>query len=184
VTNHIFDNCNTLCGDDTCYKWGLKRSIVPNEYGGGSLNGPNCQKLLKLSEELTDMLPESLKIWGIALQQLHQVVEDCFGQELCRTYLTSIAEFEKTYRKLPHSKNPEKQLSVTIKAHAIFQHVPEMIEQTGRALGLFSAQAFESVHYDFIQTWNNFKVASTHEKYGQKLKEAVVNYDSYHIADF
>ena len=51
-------------------------------------------------------------------------------------------------------------------------------------LGVFSTQASESVHYDFIQTWNNFKVASTHEKYGQKLKEAVVNYDSYHIADF
>ena len=157
---------------------------MPKEYGGGSLNGPNCHKLLKLSEELTKELPEDLKIWGIAINQLHQVVEDCFGQDLCKTYLTSISQFEETYRKLPHSKDAEKQLSVTIKAHAIFQHVPEMIKQTGRALGVFSAQAFESVHYDFIQTWKNFKVASTHEKYGQKLKEAIVNYDSYHIADF
>ena len=183
VVNHIFDNLNTLSGNNIAYKWGLRHSIVPKEYRGNSLDGPNANKLLKLSSGLLEELPDNLKIFGIALNQLHQVVEDCFGRELSRTYLTSISTFEETYRRLPHSKDPEKQLSCTIKAHAIFKHVPWMIQKTGRALGIFSAQSFEAVHFDFLQTWKNYKVAISHENYGKQLKNAVVNYNSHHIGD-
>ena len=132
-----------MSGNDLAYKWGLRHSIVPKDYKGNSLDGPNANKLLKLSYELTEELPEHLKIYGIALNLLHQVVEDCFGKELSQTYKISISKFEETYRKLPHSTKPDEQLSCTIKAHAIFTHVPWMIQRTGRALGVYSAQAFE-----------------------------------------
>ena len=83
----------------------------------------------------------------------------------------------------PHAKDEEKQLSVTTKAHVIFTHVLQQIERTGQALGVLSEQAFESVHYDFLETWKRFKVPIDHKDYGQKLLNAVVNYNSFHISD-
>ena len=118
------------------------------------------------------------------MQQLYQVVQDCFGRELNDLrYLKSIEDFTETYRNLPHAKDPAKQLSVTIKVHCIFDHITEMIEHTGKALGIFSAHAFESVHYDFLQTYQRYKVPVDHKNYGKQLKNGTVNYNSYHIHD-
>ena len=80
-------------------------------------------------------------------------------------------------------KNEEKDLSVTIKAHCIFEHVVQNIERTGHSLGVLSEQAFESVHYDFLETWKRFKYPQDHKEYGQKLLDAVINYNSFHISD-
>ena len=60
---------------------------------------------------------------------------------------------------------PWKNLSIIIKAHCVFQHIPETIERTGKGLGVFSAAAFEHVHEDFIETWKIFKVHPTHPDY-------------------
>ena len=97
--------------------------------------------------------------------------------------MKSIKDFTETYRKLPHAKDPAKQLSVTIKVHCIFDHITEMIEHTGKALGIFSAHAFESVHYDILQTYQRYKVPVDHKNYGKQLKNGTVNYNSYHIHD-
>ena len=148
------------------------------------MNGPNCYKLLKNSHKLTEVLPENLKIFGTALEQLFKVVHDCFGRDLKDSYMKSIEDFETTYRQLPHAKDPEKQLSVTIKVHCIFQHVPETIERTGKGLGVFSAQAFEAVHPDFLETYQRFKGDPEHKDYGKKFKASVCNYDSFHVCDY
>ena len=138
--------------------------------------------MLQLSRELTHELPLNLKNFGLALEKLYEVVQDCFGMHLNELrYLKSIEDFEAIYRQLPHAKDPEKNLSVTIKAHVIFQHIPETIDLTGKSLGIFSTQAFESVHYDFIETWKRYKRPQSHEDYPKKLKDAVVNYNSYHV---
>ena len=97
--------------------------------------------------------------------------------------MKSIEDFETTYRQLPHASDPEKQLSVTIKVHCIFQHVPETIECTGKGLGVFSAQAFEAVHPDFLETYQRFKVDPEHKDYGKKFKASVCNYDAFHVSD-
>ena len=184
VTNHINDSANTCVGDNSIYDWELEHSIVKKNYKGNELNGPNCYKLLKLSREFTDQLPAEHKNFGLALQKLYEVVSDCFGMHLNELrYLKSIEDFETIYRQLPHAKDPEKHLSVTIKAHCIFQHIPETIELTGKSLGIFSTQAFESVHYDFLETWKRFKYPESHEKYPNHLKKATVNYNSYHVSD-
>ena len=184
VTNHIFDKCNEASEKNLVYDWACSKAIVPKKYGGEGLNGPNSQKLLKNSNELTELLPENLKPYGYALQQLNGVVEACFGKVLMEdVYKERIKKFETTYRLLPHGKDEEKELSVTTKAHVIFEHVVQQIERTGQALGIFSEQAFESVHYDFLETWKRFKVTPEHKEYGQKLLAAVVNYNSFHISD-
>ena len=50
-------------------------------------------------------------------------------------------------------------------------------------VGVLSEQAFESVHYDFLETWKRFKYPQDHKEYGQKLLDAVVNYNSFDISD-
>ena len=111
-----------------------------------------------------------------------EVVNNCFGRILNESYLKSIEEFEKTYRKLPHGTDPEKNLGVIIKAQCVFQHIPETIERTGKCLGVFSAVAFEHVHGDFIETLKIFKVHPTHPHYRKQFKSCVVHYDSHHIS--
>ena len=99
------------------------------------------------------------------------VIEACFGIVLMEdVYKTRIEIFERTFRSLHHGKNEEKDLSVTIKAHCIFEHVAQNIERTGHSLGVLSEQAFESVHYDFLETWKRFKYPQDHKEYGQKLR--------------
>ena len=85
--------------------------------------------------------------------------------------------------KILATKNEEKDISVTIKAHVIFEHVVQNIEKTGQALGVLSEEAFESVHYDFLETWKRFKRTPEQKDYAQKLLDAVVNYNSFHISD-
>ena len=125
-----------------------------------------------------------LKQYGFALQQLHGVVEACFGTVLMEDqYKDRIKTFERTFRSLPHGKDEEKDINVTTKAHVIFDHVVQNIERSGQPLGVLSEQSFESVHFDFLETWKRFKVSPEHKDYGQKLLDAVVNYNSLHISD-
>ena len=178
------DKCNEASEGNLVYDWAYSKGIVPKKYKGEGLNGPNCHKLVKLANELTEVLPPHLKQFGYALQQLYGVIESCFGKVLMEdVYKTRIATFEQTYRSLPHGKNEEKDLSVTTKAHCIFEHVVQNIERTGHALGVLSEQSFESVHYDFLETWKRFKYPQDHKEYGQQLLKAVVNYNSFHISD-
>ena len=53
-----------------------------------------------------------------------------------------------------------------------------------KGLGVFSAQAFEAVHPDFLETYQRFKVDPEHKDYGKKFKASVCNYDSFHVCDY
>ena len=100
-----------------------------------------------------------------------EVVNNCFGRILNESYLKSIEEFEKTYRKLPHGVDLEKNLGIIIKAQCVFQ-----------GLGVFNGAAFEHVHGDLNETWKNFRVYPTHPDYRKQFKTCVVYYDSHHIS--
>ena len=82
MTNHILDNCNEASEENLVYDWACSKGIVPKKYKGEGLNGPNSHKLVKLANELTEILPAHLKPYGYALQQLHGVIEACFGRVL------------------------------------------------------------------------------------------------------
>ena len=110
-------------------------------------------------------------------------MEACFGTVLMRdVYKDRIKTFERTFRSLPKGKDEEKEISVTTKVHAIFDHICQQIEKTGQALGIFSEHSMESVHYSFIDTWQRFKRSPEHEDYGQKLL-AVVSFNSFNISN-
>ena len=79
-------------------------------------------------------------------------------------------------------KSKEKDINITTKSHVIFEQVLQSIEKSRQALGILSEQAFESVHYDFLETWKLYKVSPDHKDYAQRLLDAVLNYKYYHIA--
>ena len=73
-------------------------------------------------------------------------------------------------------------ISVTPKVHAVFFHVAEFCDIVGTGLGPWSEQTAESLHHDFSQIWNNFKVADMdHPEYAKRLLDAVVMYNSQHL---
>ena len=62
--------------------------------------------------------------------------------------------------------------------------MPEIIERTGKRFGVFSAQAFEAMHLDFLKIYQHFKVDPEHKDYGKQFKASVCNYDSFHVCDY
>ncbi len=96
ITNKIFDELNSAWGKDKAYKWAYNQCIVRVEYRGGSMEGNQCQMVLKKAATLCQELPEHLKKFGLALDQFSQVVEGCFGQVLCRHCKENISNARRT----------------------------------------------------------------------------------------
>ena len=173
VTNHIFDKLNKHWGDDKAYKWANENSIVRAEYRGGSLEGNQCKKLLEKSGKLAEELPSNFRQYAFVLQQFNLVRKPCFGKVLDSNYQSHIHQFEQMYRKLD--------ISVTPKAHCVFQHVIQFCSQKNLGLGVYSEQASESVHHDFAQVWERYKREPNHPSFQEQLKSAVVKYNTLHV---
>ena len=61
----------------------------------------------------------------------------------------------------------------------------EFCALTGKGLGPWGKQVSESIHHDFKQTWQRFKINDTdNELYGEHLLKAVLMYNSHHLWTF
>ena len=70
-------------------------------------------------------------------------------------------------------------VSVTPKVPAVMYHIEEFCEMKGMGLAPWSEQTSESLHHDFNQSWENYKIKDTnHPSYGDRLLQAVQNYNS------
>ena len=74
-------------------------------------------------------------------------------------------------------------MTETLKFHVLFEHLKNclyFLENNG--LELWSEQAGESVHREFLKTWNRYKIHSMNDpSYSKKLKKAVVEFSSLRI---
>ena len=139
--------------------WLDTNGIKETDYHSGCFNGPNSIKILNKALQLKDILPIELKKFADALNLLNEVRIHCFGQ--------------KAYKKL--------NISVTPKAHALFQHCAEFCLEYGEGLGAFSEQSGETLHSDFLICWARYKRDQSHPEYCKQLLAAVVSYNSLHI---
>ena len=153
--------------------WLDTNGIKETEYQFGCFNGPNSIKILNKALQLKDILPIELKKFADALNLLNEVRIHCFGQKLLPNYENKIKLFEKAYKKL--------NISVTPKAHALFQHCAEFCLEYGEGLGAFSEQSGETLHSDFLICWARYKRDQSHPEYCKQLLAAVVSYNSLHI---
>ena len=109
-----------------------------------------------------------------AFKSFNEVVISCYGQKLSPLYEEKISVFKSQYMKL--------NINVTPKVHAVYHHVSEFCKLTNKGLAPWSEQTTESLHHDFNQIWQGFKVCDTdHKDYGSRLRNAIVMYNSQHL---
>ena len=141
---------------------------------GGSFTGNSCKTILRNTKLLEEMAPTNCSKYIKALKRFGDVVSSCFGVDLDESFKTNITLFKEAFL--------ETGLNVTPKVHAAFFHVEEFCSRKRMGLGLWSEQVSESIHYDFLQTWKDFKISDiSHKNYGSKLLKAVIIYNSRHI---
>ena len=74
-------------------------------------------------------------------------------------------------------KNPR-----SFKAHILIEHVPQVIQMTGKGLFFQSEEVVEATHSKFDIFWQRFKVIDVEsEKHGERLLECVVEFNSKNI---
>lgn len=173
VVNTLVDKLSEECSD-IANKW-IKECNVKRETtnGGTGFNGNSCKALLNKIDILRskDNLP-SLK-YVDTLSKFKNVVEACFGTKLKPGYNNKIELFKRSYLDL--------KISITPKVHVVFHHIEDFCSRQKDGLGFFSEQAMESVHFDFLTRWKNYKVSLNHLDYGQHLLKAVCSYNSHHL---
>lgn len=108
------------------------------------------------------------------LNDLKDVIHDCFGNLLRSTFEKSIENFKKNYLSC--------EIPVTPKVHAIFFHVLDFCKENNCSLGFYSEQAVESIHYDFNKIWSNYFVKNRENpRYDNSLLRAVQQFNARHI---
>ena len=103
---------------------------VKEDNYGQKLNGPNLNKLLKNTAELTAFLPESLDKFGQTLQKLDQMKKSCFSMDLDCNWEEHHRLFIEAFLDLGIPRFP--------KFHITEIHVPEIIKTKGVGLGRFT----------------------------------------------
>ena len=156
----------------TAYEWASAsgNNVHKEDYHGGQLNGPNCDRLHQLAIKFTEFLPKDLKKFGIALQALKKVSHSCFSMTLGEDWENDLTTFLVAYDALD--------IGYTPKVHALAVHVPQFIKKTGKSLGRFTEQPFEALHADLKKVWQNYKRNRKNEAYPFKLTGCVVAYNS------
>ena len=109
------------------------------------------------------------------LQALKDVKEACFGPFLKKNWKTSVENFEKAWFDIYITFD----IYFSNKCHVIIDHIPQVIERTGKSLYLSSEQVVEATHAKFDKMWNRYKVIdSEKESHGAQLLRCVKDFNS------
>ena len=163
----------------TLLTWLKSKHIILEPYHGGhTLEGNECDKVLKNLESLAEVLPQQFSPFLVTLQSFRDVVSSCFGFLLDPHYKDVLAEFKESFKVL----NRDFRVSVTNKIHIISIHVEQFCELTGKGLGEFSEQETENAHTMFDVTWNRYKVKdSSSPVYHQQYFKALMDFNSKNV---
>ena len=137
------------------------------------LQETDSRKLLICTNVLDEAFPKEFKNYVDIFNSFNEVVITCYSRNLDKDYRKKIDYFKKKCLNL--------EISVTPKVHAVIYHVSEFCELKGMGLTPWSEQT-ESLHHDFNQVWENYKVKDTnHVECGKRLLQAVQIYNSKHL---
>lgn len=169
IFNHMLQDFNqeTLDWAKSCL---VERNVT---HGGSSFNINLCKKLFEKIYVLRSKCPIACLKYVKALEDFHLVVKACFSQTLQPNFKECIANFRKSYSDL--------EISITPKVHAVFFHVEDFCVKNKQALGFFSEQAMESVHFDFNSVWSKYMVHVQNPQYMNSLLNAVCEFNGLHI---
>jgi len=113
-----------------------------------------------------------------AFKIMDKIVNSCFSINR-RDSIADIGNLIKELRSALLSTNT----SETLKIHVLLQHLTQCLELlTTQSLGLWSEQAGEAAHREFLKFWDRRKInLITDSSYPQRLKDATVEFSSLHI---
>ena len=154
-------------------RWASSLNVEREAIHGGAFAGNACRKLLKNVDLLQELAPIELRDYVRAFRALNDVVLSCFGKTLQNDYKEKIDVFNHCFQALG--------LQVTPKIHAILFHVIDFCDRKETGLGMWSEQAFESVHADFTHVWQKYKVPTTHERFADRFLRSVQEYNGNHF---
>lgn len=183
IVNHIFfDGLVPLLGRDNALKWPKKFNLIPKHYHGEQFEGNACRRLLKESDALNDKdILQGTPILKITpfiqlLKALDKLVNASFKSE-------RLDEEWRQHLMLVKRIFPATGLSFTLKIHVLLEHLEHgLYFLNGNSLGMWSEQAGESVHREFLKYWSKYQVNNLEsDDYCNQLKRAVVEFSSRHL---
>ena len=102
------------------------------------------------------------------------VLEDYF-EEAILIFKTSYQYIQQKLSSNGHT------LTISWKIHIIFYHLVPFINSHKSSLGCYSEQCGEAIHSKFKPTWQRFKRNKEHPEYSDKIKRAIVDFNSKRI---
>lgn len=183
--NHLFWNSLVpLLGREKAMLWPEKLNIVSKGYHGEIFEGNQCRKLLKNADKLLDheifgnigyfcLVP-----YASAFKIMDQIVSDCFSNKL-KTNKDSLR------KKIDELKLNLRAINVTdsLKIHVLLSHLVDCLDYLhSYGLSVWSKQAGESIHREFLKYWERYKInLITAKEFAQKLLQTVIEFSSRHI---
>ena len=184
--NHLFWKVLVvLVGREKALKCPEKLKLISKDYHGEIFEGKACRTLLEKVDDLCDPSVYCTEIERISLQPfisafkaMNKVVKSCFSSKKVnlKDLRRNIVELKKTFEAT--------EVSETLKIHVILNHIEQCFELVGgdKGLGIWSEQAGESIHREFLEYWERYKINMISDStYASRLKKAVIEFFYEHI---
>ena len=166
--------------------WTYATGVHASGKHGGKFVGNQVRDLLnnlsKLEEILFDnkVLDECQEVIEL-LKLFLDVKKKCFGKKAEEGWKEAIASFCSKKRMIDD-------MSFILKMHVLEVHVPQFLDMMhkipkfqGCGLGVFAEQAFECVHQDFGDLWENYERDPESDTYDTQLNKCVYTYNARHM---
>ena len=159
--------------------WLTSKHIVLEPYfGGQTLEGNDCNKVLKNLDSLMEVLPSKFSSFMDTLLAFRDVNDSCFGFILDPFYKQILAKFTDSYKKLREQFG----ISITNKIHVICTHLEVFFNLVGRGLGEFSEQETENAHSSFDSMLDRYRVKDIQsDVYHTQYFKAVMNFNANNV---
>ena len=154
------------------------KGLVRDPFNNKDYNGNYCEKILKNLDDLQQIVEPKFSPFIETLRALHDVKEACFKPILKPNWRETINRFQKGWCDL----FMDFEICFSNKVHIIIEHIPQVIERTGRSLHLSSEQVVEAAHAKFDKVWQRYKVNNLErDSHGEKLRNCVVDFNTKHF---
>ena len=132
-------------------------NIIKKDYFGLTLEGNDCNKVLKNLDKLEKELPEELSMYLDLLKEFKHIVDKIFGFTLDPQWETHLNNFSRIFYNI---QEYFPSVSETVKIHCLIKHVSQFLKMDGckRGLAEFGEQEQESAHQHFHHIWEKLKV--------------------------
>ena len=153
-------------------------------YHGSGFDGNNANRFMSLVDvlerDLTTARRSDILPIVDCLRKLSLVKSATFGSVLGTDVSNIVEEFKVSYAHLQVYARDlfDYELTVSWKIHIAVCHIIPFVKFNNNSLGNYAEQCGEAVHHKFKKTWTNYKRAIGHTNYSEKLKSAVVKFNS------